>query len=59
MDFLGADAKSITLVSEEDDGMSKEVRRKDLIDFTISGEFVMMPHSAAMACAVRAKSPVT
>ena len=49
----------MTLVSEEVDGTSNESRRRAVTDFTDSAEFVIIPHSVAMACAVRAKSPVT
>ncbi len=39
--------------------VSEEERERAEMFFTRWGGLVMMPHSTAIACAVRAKSPVT
>ena len=61
IDLQEGEEKSTTLFSSVEESEVEYASSRDRADMllTIFGGLVIIPHSVAMACAVRAKSPVT
>lgn len=57
-DFCSWEKRTAFLLESEDTEERSSLDKAEMFSMKLAGE-VMIPHSIAIACAVRAKSPVT